>query len=729
MRRDIAGWLLLPLLVVLMGAGNMPRQAATPDQAEVAIGSSVLIDVLANDGHLGEGLELVRVNAGRLGTTAVENGQVRYSAGSQTGVERFGYMVRMANGRTALGIIDVEVTPPPRRLFIHSRWGYPEAWGGDWEPIAARVWLGDRPFEAEWQTPVDLTAEVFVPVSAMDDMVMLEVLGEGPDGQRTRFRSMQRSAAVLFEQAHLGEYLEVDYYPALRVTPYTTAVAAVLQDLNGGDWRMDDARLRELSPLVDTELMVDHAALFHGVNFGWLPMDGQGGDSFELIASRERVRAHLATLPADALSHPRFHLHGFTSQFLSVPGDTIDYLLVMPSAQGTVNHGRVTGLRLKGSEVWDGDARSTLLDTGWTAGPDVWLTFNADALDFFTPERSYEAQRLSYACGGGVAEAVRLTERAPGRLQRYAIAPKFDHFEYVSHHGYQYVSVDGGDVPCVDSLSTGRWVSQRMHGYRKDGRLPTPAPAALGRVATTLVNPDPIPDQFANQFTAGFIDFASGAVDVPGYAAQGVVGQDEAGYLTLAVDALPGTPRAGRFHYRFEPVRADGHGGQEWFVTGRLRESADDHFRAVATPVARVQRGLAMDAQMIGGAWNSGFDVSEEGTALQRQGPFRLHFDAATLTGHSTSMGMPGEPFAWSVEAAGLRMQAFALDSAPHELLTACPAGATDCREVRRRVWQPVRTALLEDGRRRLYVVEEVWRDTDATLHLLSRRMNFYDTD
>lgn len=720
--------LLLPSLALLMGAGNLPRQLAAADSAQVAVETTVLIDVLANDGHLGEGLELVRVNAGTLGTTSIEDGQVRYAAAGQVGADRFGYMVRMANGRTAIGVVDVEVTPPPRRLFIQSRWAYPESWGG-WEPVSATAWLGGQAIEAEFQTPTDFIAEVFVSESAMDDVVVLEVLGEGPDGQRTRFRSVQRSAAVLFEAAFQGEYLEVDYYPALRVTPYTTAVAAVLQDLNGGDLVMDDARLRALSPLVDTELMVDHAALFHAVNYQWLPMDGLDGDSYDLIASRTRVQDHLATLAPDALVNPRFHLHGFTHQFLSVWNEDKDYLMVKPSAEGTVNHGRVTGMRLKPDEVWSGEAGDTLLDTGWTAGPEVWLYSQDNALVMFTAERSYEAQRFAYFCDGGVAEAVRLTERIPERLHRYAIAPDFEHFEYVSYHGYSYVPVAGSEVPCQDTLSTGRWVWQRSHGYRPGGRIATPVPAALGRVATTLVNPAPIPDQFPSQFTAGVVDFATGAVDVPGYAAQGVVGVDEAGHITLAVDALPGTPRAGRFDYRFEPIREDGYGAQEWAMTARLTDSADNHFRMLATPLVPLQGGLMLDAGMLDGAWTSGFDVSEEGMALRRAGPFRLHFDGAGMSGDSTFAGQPEAPFSWSVEGNRMRASTYALASAPHELLANCPMGISDCREVRRRVWHPLRTATLADGRRRLYVVEEVWQDSGTQLQLLSRRMNFYDAD
>lgn len=728
MHEKMTGWLLLPLLGLLMGAGYMPRQQAAPDEAQVAVESTVWVDVLANDTHLGEGLELVRVNAGTLGSTSIQDGQVRYVAGAQPGVDRFGYMVRMANGRTAIGVVDVEVTPPPRRLFIHSEWAYPESWGG-WVPVSTTVWLGGQAFEAEFQTPTDFIAEVFVPESAMHEVVVLEVLGEGPQGQRTRFRAVQRSAAVLFEEASQGEYLEVEYYPALRVTPYTTAVAAMLQDLNGGDLLMDDAHLRALSPLVDTELMVDHAALFHAVNYQWLPMDGQGGDSYDLIASRTRVQDHLATLAPDALVNPRFHLHGFTHQFLSVWTEDKDYLMVKPSAQGTVNHGRVTGMRLKPDEVWDGAAGDTLLDTGWTADPDVWLSSHDNALIMFTVERAYDAQRFSYACNGGVVEAVRLTERVPERLHRYAITPDFEHFEYVSYHGYSYVPVSGGVVPCQDTLSTGRWVWQRSHGYRPGGRIATPAPAALGRVATTLVNPAPIPDQFPSQFTAGVVDFATGSVDVPGYAAQGVVGVDEAGYITLAVDALPGTPRAGRFEYRFEPIREDGHGGQEWSMTARLQDSADNHFRMMATPLVRLQGGLVLGAGMLDGAWTSGFDVSEEGMALRRVGPFRLHFDAADWTGHSTFAGQPDAPFSWSVEGNVMRASTFVLATAPHELIANCPMGISDCREVRRRVWQPVRTATLADGRQRLYVVEEVWQESGTQLQRVSRRMNFYDAD
>ena len=88
-----------------------------PDQYEILDGQPRLLDVLANDRQSPDGIEsltLVSVQGAFLGTTAIEDGKVRYtpSPGSK-GVDRFHYTVRDAEGLEASAEVRVNVRGPP----------------------------------------------------------------------------------------------------------------------------------------------------------------------------------------------------------------------------------------------------------------------------------------------------------------------------------------------------------------------------------------------------------------------------------------------------------------------------------------------------------------------------------------------------------------------------------------------------------------------------------------
>jgi hypothetical protein len=84
---------------------------AVADSAEVLLGSSLLIDVLAND--TGAGLTLTTVGPASRGSTAIEAGKVRYTApaaGSPVGPATFSYTVTDRNGAISTAQVTVQVT-------------------------------------------------------------------------------------------------------------------------------------------------------------------------------------------------------------------------------------------------------------------------------------------------------------------------------------------------------------------------------------------------------------------------------------------------------------------------------------------------------------------------------------------------------------------------------------------------------------------------------------------
>jgi predicted outer membrane repeat protein len=89
-----------------------PAPVAAPDNAFVAAGGSLLIDVLGNDS--GVGIALSSVGAPSLGSAAIEAGKIRYTApATGSGNATFTYTITDRNGATTTANVSVAVDPKP----------------------------------------------------------------------------------------------------------------------------------------------------------------------------------------------------------------------------------------------------------------------------------------------------------------------------------------------------------------------------------------------------------------------------------------------------------------------------------------------------------------------------------------------------------------------------------------------------------------------------------------
>lgn len=633
--------------------------------------------------------------------------------------------------------------PQVQSLTIQGDWGYPCAldWRCGmlpeerWQPLEVVAWVGTRRFvggfldEDAARGPFEVVVQV--PPQQRGAMVLLEVLAQSPEGHTARFRSLQDSAGRLLDEAGPDGRVGGTGRRPNQVTVLSTALVGLLQDGNGGEWRMGEARLLELLHQVDPRRLMRHAQVFHGVNMGLLPGTG-AVDPNALIASTQAVEAFLVDVPEEdlAFAYDSFHTGGQTA-FQEVDLGAMDMTMLPPASAGTIAFGRRAGVRLRMNDEWSTDGFSgSAIDTGRVGGVGALFLPNTDSFPrsarVVRPgNASQEFERIAFDCpGSGRVQALRVTARSPGMFRRMAIAGGLEFVEYAESRSHEYRLDVGVDPACAAGLpgyeyEPGYYLA---HPTRAVGRARDALAVSGSVVALQLLNPDVELGREDTQFIAGTVDLATGSVDAPGYADSALVAVDADGMLRLEMETLPGSLREGVVDVRIERVRGDGLGAEEWMVSSRLRASTDDHLRAHVTPAVRRAVALALTPQHLEGTWGSGIDLS----LPEAVDVATVEFKA--VSGEGLAVGSDGVPvpFSWRIEDGDVLASTFALASNPEALLPACPAGADDCNEVQRRVWDPLRRAT-RGPTERLYVIEEFWRDAGGGLQRESRQLNFYD--
>lgn len=634
-------------------------------------------------------------------------------------------------------------TPAPQVITIEGSWGYPCLSAHtdcpadaevDWVPLEVAAWRGGERFTGSFSSDgsSDFTFEVPVQVAPQQrgDLVMLELAAQAPEGHTARFTQIVDVAHRLQAQATSeGRVLRNDTRPRM-LSIMTTALTGLLTEANGGDWRMDEARLHELLSQTDPTRVMRHALAFQALVSGTLPGAGSV-DPNALVASSVAVEAYLADVPEETLAmvFNQFQTRG-RSAYQAIDFAALDLTLVSAAAPGTIAFGRRDGFRLRLRDAWDEQwGGSTLIDTGMTRGLTTLFMIHIDsyprAARVVRPgQPSFESQHFSYDCPGlGEVEAIRVTARNPDMLRRMAVTAGFEFVEFSEQHLLSYQPLVGDDVlPCAEDLPVFEYVRSYRLAYPLNARGRSFVSLFGGPVALQLLNPDPDVLQEDSQFIAGTLDLATGAVDAPGYAGTGAVSRDPSGLVLLEVEALSGTLREGVVQMRVEGVRGDGMGAQEWVVSSRVTASLDDHARGHVTPAVALDAGFALGTALLEGTWRSGSDVSRPGAV----DAMTMSFNAVSGQGVQQAPGEAGIPFSWLVQDGRMVASTFALDSDPGDFLPACPPEATDCREVLRRVWQPLRMGTRE-ALRRVYVIEETWVEGEQGMEPVSRALNFYD--
>ena len=106
------------LALGLVGPSRADLQKAQDDRAVVAGGmTSVLVDVLRNDGELGPGLRILKAFKPAHGSVSVENGRIRYTpAPGFQGSDSFKYMAQAEKSQPGQATVSAGRWSPPAAI-------------------------------------------------------------------------------------------------------------------------------------------------------------------------------------------------------------------------------------------------------------------------------------------------------------------------------------------------------------------------------------------------------------------------------------------------------------------------------------------------------------------------------------------------------------------------------------------------------------------------------------
>ncbi|TXK64571.1 hypothetical protein [Alkalisalibacterium limincola] len=491
----------------------------------------------------------------------------------------------------------------PQALVIEGWWGYPcltttpncfpDA-AVDWVPLEVAAWVGDEKFIGGFTSfegdRSEFEVAVQVPPLQRGDMVMLEVTAQAPEGHVARFTSLQDVAYRLQAAADADGRVALGNRRPNMLTILSTALVGLLEEANGGDWRMDEQQFQRLLRQVDPARLMRHALAFQGLVSGALPGAGTV-DPNALVASTDAVEAYLADVPEEVLQavFEQFQTWG-SSAYQPIDFEGLDLTLAPGASPGTIAFGRRAGVRMRLRDEWEEQGGfSTVIDTGLVRGLTTFFELHIDSLQraarVVRPgQPSFESQRITYECAGqGEVQALRITGRNPFMFRRMAMAGALEFVEYTELNDLGYRAIEGDVVPCVETLPVFEAVRHYAVAYPPRGLARAPVAVPRGPVALQMLNPDPDPMEEDSQFIAGTIDLSTGAVDAPGYASGGTVALGPGAQVSLAVDTLPGSLIDGRVVMRLEGLRDDGLGAAEWGVSSRVEDSD-------ATTCARMSR-------------------------------------------------------------------------------------------------------------------------------------------
>lgn len=662
--------LLLPVVLVLVGARNMPRLEAPGDLAGATPGESILIDVLANDGVLGEGLVLLQVSPPRHGTALVESGQVRYTATASEGVDRFGYMVRLADGRKALGTVEVRVQALPDGMPLN---GLVPAHVGAGATV--RLYLGeDMVHETLTRTGGHFTLVAPVDTFIRDTVMSVEVVGHTLSGVPARWYSVVGSTNH-FSLGWWGRDNE-DHWN-LRVGPFSTAHHALLSrvmPLPGGSTQAYTAHL----PSVDPMMMLRLATVFTMVAEGEVALPVGLPDAYALITDLAALDALVDALPEGAfearqaaLLADRRLIQHYGPELTDLGADGA---LLAPGGAGLVTPA--------GSGVADLSGSFYTLDT-----PRVSDTIQRVADEGWL--------RLVMEVGAEVGNISRIAQCTGGGTAAYQASRHWDEETLVGlfrgddvayllrlREVTEIARADTFPTWCVAQLPEPTTISQRLGALMYDWWASNPRREGFepGRhhlgAATSALDRTP---------RSGWMDVDSQTADFDGRSVFEPLSWGNGWSLSYILE-----DKAGGVSYHNAKLMRRAAGAQEWLVTVSTTEGGG--YSVFSTPGVNADPDLGVVD--FNGVWMNGPTTSSLSLGHPGVTEFLVGVDVAAGTGWQITR-WPGNPEpelvkVW-LEVGDTTLSAFAYRTSNGEFVGQCPPEDTGCTHWRQRDWQVLR--------------------------------------
>jgi hypothetical protein len=706
----------LAALMALAAAGpsRADLQKAHDDRAIVAgTTTSVLVDVLANDGELGPGLRILKVFKPAHGSVSVENGRIRYTpTPGFSGSDSFRYMAQAEKSQPGQATVNVEVGPGGVAMQLRG-----QVVDSPIPGAVVTVSVGGFDFK----TVADANGNYVLDIAALqgDAFVTLTATGESSSGVPIKFYSLVGEIVRLNNASGSDGVLTRDEFNQLNVTNLSTAQYSLLTSANGGSPPDSDQELLPLTQNIDLNKMLELAAIIKLVVDGGVPLPAGSTDLLDLISDPVAIadfKADLAPgqldVAIDAVSEDPNLVPDFRPG--AIPGA---YTLISASAPGTIRVGASgLGIMLSFNDT-SGSSGTGDSICDLSCGAFAWSLVGGDLQGTLAAPYTYHYQVAGTGAGcTGVVFDVSdaLTGFQLHRLQDGA-GVDFVETSFTYLKGYTDLNPADGCAPPADGPVTE--ATRYLAFEAGSGELPFAAGESFGRMAINFFTPD------GSRRGAAIFDFDTHQVAIP-EALPTFTHSVVNGRLQIGLtDAVTGQVT----HYEYRRYQMDGSRGEGMLMIATLPDGSQ---RSEYNLSSRVQPGYAFDLATMAGNWRSGFDASQfPGNPTINPGFYvELNNDAAR-SGNQHSVEAGGAisysgNFSWNVGPGGMVASYWKQPGVPGTL-AACPSGSTTCFEIRRRTWEP----LGRDGNR-IYVLENIMIHTAPNQPWVpnptGQRTNFY---
>ncbi len=712
MIRHIAATLAVAMLVVLPARSAL--QKAQDDLAVTAAGTSVLVDVLANDSALGPDLRILKAFKPAHGSVALEGGKVRYTpAPGFQGSDSFRYMAQAFDSQPGQATVNVEVGRGGVALRIAGR-----VVDGAIAYARVTVSIGGFDFVAN----ADANGNYVLDIAALqgDAFVTLAATGTSSSGAAVRFYSAVGEMARLSAAAGSDGVLVRDEFNQVNVTNLSTAQYTLLAQANGGTPVTSDQQLLPLVQNINLDKMLELAAVIKLVVDGGIALPPGTTDALALISSPSALATFEASLPTGALAAaidavvqdpaltPGFHQG-------NVP---TTYALVAPSAPGTIRVGLVGIPFLSFDNAAGTSGTGKVLEFSQDSDPRInWSIASGDLLlSFVVPYQypAYTGNPADFGCQPGQDLQLQDTWLRL-RVHRLQDGSGVDYVEETDTYFRHYQDLNTSDA-CVPPPDGEVDASYRFLAFKDGaGEIPFQPAESLGQAGMGYYLPS------SGRLQAAIFDFGSHTVSIPGF---------NPGFSSSIVNgrlqvALTHTASGLTVNVEYRRYQLDGSKGQGLVMI----ETLPDGNQVSNSTLMSVADGSGpfIDAAMAG-AWRSGFDISQfpNGGAVLPGFFIVLNGDAAHTAYQRTVDPVFGVftsfPSTWSIEGGDMVSRSYRQPGVGRVASCAAYSPST-CYEARIRRWTPV----ARDGKR-VYVLESI-SDRFAYGGSLAyqSRMNFFE--
>ncbi|GAA5010435.1 hypothetical protein GCM10025793_22170 [Lysobacter lycopersici] len=691
-------------LCACMCAGQ--ARAATPGQPDAVwtpTGSTVLINVLANDGNIGK-IRSVALTKPLHGKVRWVSGRAEYTPNAAyAGADSFRYSVIGTSGRAANQKVTLTVGGANVVVLQGVATDAPLANA----TVTANVGI------ARFLTTTDANGNYSLPVSGSGGtLVQLNAFGKGAQSQ-VQLRSTVGGIDKIRGEAGDG-VLTRDENNQVQVTQLSTAQAYLLYFANGSQDLVDQDDLDLVAGSIDVNSLTQMAAAIKLVADGTYPLPAGVDNTYALISNPDALAGFVADVNADdpgAIDNAIAQTVADAN--VVVPAEESDFVGTMNLIQefgtpGTVSTGYIQGDRLQ----LDADGTGTDYVTVANPDPGIAWSFDGSALHIVA---DHPMPTINYVTFDGVT------------YQRIDTVGSFDMvklYEGGAHDIYAYNSLvdyhyPGGEFPDGSYVSSGT-----THAIEDGSGI---LPYTAGELATPrafAVNGRPAP--LANGAGAAMFSFnANGtgnSTDTRHFSRAFDWSIDGNGSLVVTYPDNGDTTTYTRI----------GNDGSHGDAVMAVFDTAGGYAASFGASYVS-DGGSGFSGVNLAQSWLSGFSISS--TSVIDFGQFYVRLDGAGSTGSLFNQyadgSTTGSPLSWLSPPDGTMLATSYWSPAFGGYTTFCgPIQLGVCEAYKARTWQRIAV----DGNR-IYVLEELYGDGalgpydghSTSDEIVAQRLNFYE--